>query len=73
MQSRLQSFGEAVINIVIGYGLAIATQILVFPLYGIKASVASNFSMGAIFTVVSLIRSYALRRLFNHLHRRGNV
>lgn len=65
MQSRWMSFVEAVTNISVGYGVAVLTQIIVFPLFGLQASLAENLLMGAMFTVVSLLRSYALRRLFN--------
>ena len=65
MQSRWMSFVEAVTNIVVGYGLAVLTQIIVFPLFGLHASLSENLLIGAVFTVVSLIRSFALRRLFN--------
>jgi cobalamin biosynthesis protein CobD/CbiB len=66
MQSRWMSFVEATINIVAGFGLAFITQIVVFPLFGIAVSTADNLLIGAIFTVVSLARSFALRRMFNH-------
>jgi hypothetical protein len=56
---------EAVTNIVVGYGLAVLTQIIVFPFFGLHASLGENLALGGIFTVLSLIRGYALRRLFN--------
>jgi len=37
----------------------------VFPMFGLQASLGDNLAIGAIFTVVSLVRSYALRRVFN--------
>jgi hypothetical protein len=64
MQSRWMSFVEAVTNIVVGYSLAVLTQIIVFPLFGLYASLSDNLLIGGAFTVMSLIRSYALRRLF---------
>jgi hypothetical protein len=70
MQTRLHSAIEAVINVLVGYGLAIATQAVVFPLYGLKTSMAESLSIGVIFTGVSLVRSYALRRMFNRWHLR---
>lgn len=70
MQSRAHSLIESLTNIAIGYGVAVLTQVLVFPLYGIAVSWRGNASMGAIFTVVSLARSYALRRAFNGWHGR---
>lgn len=68
MQSRLQSLLEALANVVLGYGVALGAQLLVFPLFGIHLPLASNLAIGIIFTVVSLIRSYLLRRFFNWLH-----
>lgn len=65
MQTRLMSLIESVANIVVGYGVAVLTQLLVFPLFGLAASLADNLVIGLIFTIVSLARSYALRRLFN--------
>ena len=54
-----------------GYGVAVGTQMAVFPFFGIEASLSDNLAIGAIFTVVSLVRSYALRRLFNRWTRRA--
>ena len=65
MQSRWLSFVEAVTNIVVGYGFAVLTQIIVFPLFGLHASLSENLLLGALFTITSLIRSFALRRIFN--------
>jgi hypothetical protein len=65
MQSRLMSLVEAVANITVGYGIAVLTQITVFPILGIHASLRENLIIGVVFTCVSLVRSYALRRLFN--------
>lgn len=65
MQSRWLSFVEAVTNIVVGYGLAVLTQIIVFPLFGMHASLSENLLIGCFFVGVSLIRSFAIRRLFN--------
>ena len=51
-------------NVLIGYGVAVATQMLVFPLFGLHATLQENLLIGLIFTAVSLIRSYLLRRVF---------
>ena len=68
MQTRWQSFLESCINVAIGYGVALLSQILVFPLFGIHIPLSSNIAIGAIFTVISIARSYAVRRVFNKLH-----
>jgi len=71
MQSRTMSLIEAVANVLVGYGVAVATQAVVFPLFGLHASLDQNLAIGLIFTVVSLARSYALRRIFNLIMHNG--
>ena len=66
-QSRTMSLVESFANVAIGYGIAVITQILVFPLFGLATTLAENMAMGAIFTVVSIARSFTLRRLFETL------
>jgi hypothetical protein len=63
-QSRLMSLVEAAANVVVGYGIAVLTQMAVFPLFGVSATIGQNLAIGAVFTAISLVRSYALRRLF---------
>lgn len=69
-QSKIMSWVEACINVLIGYGVALATQLTVFPLFGLTVTFVQNIWIGMVFTVVSLIRSYVLRRFFNWLHVR---
>ena len=69
-QSRLMSLAESVTNVVVGYVLAIATQIVVFPWFGLHPSLGENLALGGIFTAISLIRGYALRRLFEAIDAR---
>ena len=63
-QSRAMSLVEAVANVAVGYGVAVVTQILIFPVFGLHTTLAQNLKMGAVFTVVSIARSFALRRVF---------
>ena len=63
-QSRLMSLVEYLTNVIVGYGVAVVTQILIFPIFGLHTTLAQNLKMGAVFTVVSIARSYVLRRLF---------
>ncbi len=69
-QSRLMSLVESLVNVLVGYGVAVATQIAVFPLFGLAVTVTENLLIGLIFTVVSIVRSYALRRGFEALRVR---
>ncbi len=70
-QSRLMSLVEAVANTGVGYLVAVATQFAVFPFFGISVTLAGNLAIGAVFTVVSVIRGYLLRRLFEAFRRTG--
>ena len=70
MQSRAMSLVESIVNIVVGFVVAVLAQMIVFPLFGIRASFAQNVGVGIAFTAVSLARSYALRRMFDGLSRR---
>ena len=66
-QSRAMSLVEALANVAVGYGVAVITQISIFPVFGLHTTLAQNLKMGAVFTVVSIVRSYVLRRLFERL------
>lgn len=70
MQTRLMSLVEAGANIAVGYLVAVLTQMLVFPLFGLHATLGENLLIGGLFTIASLIRGYVLRRLFNILAMR---
>lgn len=70
-QTRAMSLIEAITNVSVGFGLAITTQMLVFPLFGLHASFADNLALGSIFTGTSIARSYLLRRLFEAIRVRG--
>jgi hypothetical protein len=59
------SFCEAIANVAVGYGVAVLTQIMIFPMFGLHTTLAQNLQMGAVFTVVSIVRSYVLRRIFD--------
>ena len=63
-QSRLVSLVEAITNVIVGYSVAVVTQILIFPIFGLHTTLAQNLQMGLLFTGVSIIRSFLLRRLF---------
>ena len=70
-QSRAMSLVESVANVVVGYGVAVVTQILIFPIFGLHTTLAQNMKMGAIFSFVSIARSFALRRLFEAIRMRS--
>jgi hypothetical protein len=70
MQSKRGSFLEACTQTFIGYWINIVVQIIVYPLFGATFTFGQNLSIGLIFLVVSLVRGYGLRRLFNWIGAR---
>ena len=56
-QSRRGSMVEAIVNVLVGYLVAVGAQIAIFPLFGVHLPVSDNLTIGLLFTVVSLIRS----------------
>jgi hypothetical protein len=68
-QSRRWSFYEASINVAVGYLVALVGQIITFKAMGIPVSLSQNILIGVIFTLISLARSYTLRRVFNWIGR----
>ena len=69
-QNKLESFVESGVNVIIGYLVALVSQLIVFPSVGIDVPFTTNLIIGFWFTLISLIRSYVIRRYFNAgLHR----
>lgn len=62
---------ESVTNVAVGFGVAVLTQALAFPLFGIHATMGEHLAIGGVFTVVSVARSYALRRFFEAVRVSG--
>ena len=70
-QSRGMSMVESATNVVVGYVLAILTQLAVFPLFGLEAALGEHLAIGTAFVGVSLARGYLLRRVFERLRGAG--
>lgn len=64
-QSRIDSLMESLTNTAIGFFVSLGTWIGVAWGYGIPMTWSISLSITGIFTVVSIIRQYVLRRLFN--------
>ena len=64
-QSRRGSIVEAWINILIGFSINFVANMFLLPLVGAKFTMLENLWLGFIYTSISIIRSYAVRRFFN--------
>jgi hypothetical protein len=67
MQLKKHSFLESCVNVAVGYGVALLSQIVLFPFFRIYIPLKTNLWIGFWFTIISIIRSYCLRRIFNKL------
>lgn len=66
-QTRQGSLLESIVNVAVGYGIALVSQLIIFHFFGVHFSLRTNMAMGLWFTGVSVVRSYTLRRIFNGL------
>ncbi len=64
-QTRLGSFIEAWINVAIGFGINFGANLFILPLIGFQISVGQNLFIGVLYTIISVARSYCIRRWFN--------
>ena len=66
VQTRRRSWGEAWSNIFIGYAINFTANMLILPLFGFKTlTLGKNFVLGILYTVISLLRTYCIRRWYN--------
>lgn len=64
-QSRARSLTESLTNTGIGLAISMVTWRFVAWLYSIPTSSGQTVGITAIFTVVSIVRGYLVRRWFN--------
>ena len=64
-QTKVGSLVESLMNVAIGFSINYCANLLIFPLFGFHISPGANFIMGLIYTVISVVRSYVIRRWFN--------
>lgn len=66
-QTKFGSLAEAAANIAVGFSINWCANMVVLPMFGLHVTGATAFHIGLVFTVISLARSYVLRRWFNGL------
>lgn len=72
-QTRKGSLAEALINVLIGYGINLIANALIFPLFGWHISLKQNIALGVFYTIISIVRSYFIRRWFNKLIQKATA
>jgi len=69
MQTRLMSLVETMTNVAAGLVISFLSQIVIFKIYNVSLSTQQNVEITLYFTIISILRSYALRRFFNSIRR----
>ena len=69
MQSIRMSLIETIVSVCIGLVVSFVSQLWLFRMYDIHISLAQNLELTLYFTVVSVIRGFAVRRFFNSIRR----
>lgn len=64
MQSRGMSLVESIANVAVGYLVSLALTAVVLPAFGYAVTAGDAIGISAVFTAASIVRSYALRRVF---------
>ena len=70
-QTHKQSLIEVFVSTLVGYFISLIAQAIVFPLFGYNPTHQENVAIALIFTVISSVRGYILRRVFNCIHSTG--
>lgn len=71
MQTKKWSMIETVLSTAIGFVIALLSQHFLFPLWGIEVEWHDNFQIACVFTIISIVRGYFVRRMFNLMHVKG--
>ena len=70
MQSRKWSLLESISNNILGYYIAVLVYKIVLPLFGYEVTWTQSNIIVLVFTAISIVRSYFIRRLFNYIHNK---
>jgi hypothetical protein len=65
MQTKKESLAEAITNVFIGYWINFCANLVILPLIGFNISLEQNLFIGLLYTIISVARSYVIRRFFN--------
>ena len=65
MQSKRESMVESLTNVFVGWLIGVILNLTVLPLFDYNITVVDSLWVSLIFTAVSVIRGYIIRRLFN--------
>lgn len=65
MQTKKHSLLESLTNVIVGLLMSFLTQLIIYPFLDIKVSLNQNIIITAVFFIISFVRGYVIRRIFN--------
>lgn len=66
-QSHKKSLIESIVQTVVGLATSIILQLILYPMMDIPVTFSQNVIITAVFFVVSIIRGFIVRRIFEKL------
>ena len=73
MQSKKQSLIETLTSVFVGWLIGVILNLTVLPLFDYDITVVDSLLVSLIFTVISVVRGYLIRRFFNSKERKYDV
>lgn len=67
MQTKKHSLLESLINVIVGLLMSFLTQLIIYPLLDIEVSLNQNIIITSVFFIISFVRGYVIRRIFNKI------
>ncbi len=67
MQTKKHSLLESLANVIVGLLMSFLTQLIIYPILGIEVSLNQNIIITAVFFIISFVRGYVIRRIFNKI------
>ena len=65
MQTKRQSLIETLTSVFVGWLISFIANMLVLPLFGYNINLTDGVLISIIFTIISIVRGYMVRRWFN--------
>ena len=73
MQTKKQSLIETLTSVFVGWLIGVILNLTVLPLFDYNITVVDSLLVSLIFTVISVVRGYLIRRFFNSKERKYDV
>lgn len=73
MQSKKQSLIETLTSVFVGWLIGVTLNLTVLPLFDYNITVVDSLLVSLIFTVISVVRGYFIRRFFNSKDKKYDV